>query len=197
MRGPRVMVVGERGAGKTSLVKTLANWRVRECTAKSLRAAGVSLVNLDVSEGGMTMPGTVSITTINSALSTTSPTAVLGTTGSSGPPVPFPPPSAQDEWQPQPSIEAYAAPVNPLVFWHGHTASTVNAALYETLLKRVGKSLKRKLNEGGVEGWKAGAIVDTPGEWAEKKGMAIVGRAVRELEGQWRNSVVGAVNCVA
>ena len=53
------MIVGERGAGKTSLVKTLANWRVREATAKGTKNAGLTVVNLDIGEGGPTMPGTM------------------------------------------------------------------------------------------------------------------------------------------
>ena len=58
----------------------------------------------------------------------------------------------------------------------------MNAPLFDTLLKSVGRSLDRKLDEGGREGWKAGCIVDTTGEWAEKKHMPGVAKAVRELK---------------
>lgn len=184
---PRVMVVGERGAGKTSLVKTLVNWRVREMVGKGVTGEnrGVVVVNLDVGEGGMTMPGTLSITKMHSLLPTTTTTCSLGTSVSSGPPVPFPLPSGpSQEWKPAPSVDAYAPPVNPLVFWHGHTSPAINPQLYDVLLRSVGKALRKKFEVGGLETWKAGCIVDTPGEWAEKKGMAVVARAARELESE-------------
>ena len=120
-----------------------------------------------------------------SPLPTTTPVAAMGTSISSGPPVPFPSPSSA-EWTPPASVDAYAPPVNPLIYFYGHTSPTTNPAMFDLLLKRVGKSLKRKLEEGGVEGWRAGVIVDTPGEWAEKKGMHGVSRAVRELESESR-----------
>lgn len=184
--GPRIMVVGERGSGKTSLIKTLLNWRVREMAGKAMGKVGIVYVNLDVGEGGMTLPGTFSLTSINALLPTTTTVSPMGTSTSSGPPVPFPLSASStnnnDEYQPNPSIDAYAPPVNPLVYWHGHTSPNINSPLYELLLKQVGKSLKKKFSEGGVEGWRAGCIVDTPGEWAEKKGMTSVTKAVRELE---------------
>ncbi|KAI5480267.1 pre-mRNA cleavage complex II Clp1 [Pseudohyphozyma bogoriensis] len=182
---PRVMVVGERGSGKTSLIKTLVNWRVREMIGKGYEGddAGVVYVNLDVGEGGVTMPGTCSITKLHSPLPTTTTVSPLGTSASSGPPVPFPLPTASGStpWTPAHSIDAYAPPVNPLVFWHGHTTPNINPKLYEVLLKSVGRRLRAKFAES-EESWRGGCLVDTPGEWAEKKGMSAVTRAVRELE---------------
>lgn len=144
---------------------------------------GVLLVNLDVGEGGMTVPGTMSLTSMNALLPTSSPVCSLGTTISSGPPVLFTSTSTTD-WQPAPSIDTLAPPVNSLVYWHGHTSPNVNPELYDILVKRVGRSLKKKLDAGGLEGWKAGVIVDTPGEWTEKRGMIGVSKAVRELESE-------------
>lgn len=178
------MVVGERGSGKTSLVKTLLNWRVRDMKARGGKT-GVVFVNLDVGEGGMTMPGTLSLTSINTLLPTTTPVCPLGTTISSGPPVLFATSNTTSDWIPPPSIDTLAPPVNSLVYWHGHTSPNINPSLYDMLLKSVGKTLKRKLDQGGLEGWKSGVIVDTPGEWAEKKRMISVTKAVRELESEY------------
>lgn len=188
------MLVGERAVGKTSLLKMLVNWRVREIWAKSggkgaaSSGGGVTVVNLDVCEGGMTMPGTLSITSMRSMLPTTTPVCSLGTQISSGPPVPFPTPANSTEWTPASSVDAYAPPVNTLVHWFGHLSPADNAPLFERTLKQVGQTLKRKLDEGGVEGWKAGCIIDTPGEWAEKKGLANITKAVRALEGELKEA---------
>ena len=44
------------------MIKTLVNWRVREMTGKGMpRGSGVVVCNLDVGEGGLTIPGTMSI----------------------------------------------------------------------------------------------------------------------------------------
>jgi polyribonucleotide 5'-hydroxyl-kinase len=193
------MVVGERGSGKTTLIKTLVNWRVREMKAKGEKT-GVLFVNLDVAEGGMTMPGTMSVTSMNSLLPTTTPVCSLGTTISSGPPVLANSTTSSTEdgindWQPSPAIDALAPPVNSLIYWHGHTSPNLNPSLYDLLLKRVGKSVKRKLQEGGLEGWKAGVIVDTPGEWADKKGMGAVSKVVRELESEFMFLAVSRTKC--
>ncbi|KDE02495.1 hypothetical protein MVLG_06947 [Microbotryum lychnidis-dioicae p1A1 Lamole] len=187
---PRVLVVGERGAGKSSLIKSLLNWRVREAWAlrggkgATIKEGGGALyVNLDTSEGALTVPGTLSITPINALLPTTTPINPFGTSGTSGPPVPFPPNSnSTTNWLPPPLIEAYAPTVDPLVYWFGHQDPSDASTLYEHLLKKLGKSLGDKLAQGGLMGWKAGCLVDTPGEWAEKKGLAMIVKAVRALE---------------
>lgn len=159
-----MMIVGERGAGKTSLAQKLANWRFREATAKGIKNAGLIAVNLDVGAGGQMMPGTMSITTINSPLPTTTHVAALGTSVSSGRPVGLPTKNAATHWTPPPNADAYAPPVNSLVYWYGHTEANKQPSLFDLLLQKVDWSLQRKLDEGGVGGWKAGCLIDTPGE---------------------------------
>ncbi|KAK4057354.1 Cleavage polyadenylation factor subunit clp1 [Microbotryomycetes sp. JL221] len=185
---PRIMLVGERGSGKSTLIKMLTNWRIRESWAKhgakgaAVDSSGLVFVNLDVQEGAMTMPGTISIAHMKSMLTTTTPVSPFGTAISSGPPVPFPTPTNATEWRPSASVDAYAPTVNPLVFWYGHDATNENPDLYDKLLKEAGRCLKRKLEENGTETWKGGCIIDTPGQWAEKKSMSYIPKAVRALE---------------
>jgi polyribonucleotide 5'-hydroxyl-kinase len=62
--GPRVMVVGERSSGKTTLVKTLLNWAIKSGRSRKEGEAieegegkgrGVMLVNLDVANVGASL----------------------------------------------------------------------------------------------------------------------------------------------
>ncbi|GAA5886512.1 hypothetical protein JCM6882_001667 [Rhodosporidiobolus microsporus] len=198
---PRVLVVGERGAGKSTLIKMLLNWRNRAARATAPAppsttaggatggAPGMTVVNLDPSDGLWTMPGTVGVVSTASLLPTSTPAASFGTSFSSGPPVPFPAPSAaaagtDAPYVPQVNTDAYAALLDPLVFFVGHTSPTVNEPHYELLTKSVAEAARRKVDNEGVESWKAGLLVDTPGEWAEKKGggWERVKAAVREFE---------------
>ncbi|GAA5995629.1 cleavage polyadenylation factor subunit CLP1 [Rhodotorula paludigena] len=181
---PRVLIVGERGVGKTTLLKMLVNWRNRAeravCGAAK-PASGVTIVNLDPSEGMWTMPGSIGVASTSAVLPTTTPAAPFGTSFSSGPPVPFPPPTASSSSsaaaadQPPPYVppvnsDAFAPLVDPLVFFAGHLSANVNLPHYELLLQSVADAAKKKVDEAGMGSWKAGWMVDTPGEWAEKKG---------------------------
>lgn len=183
MPGPRVMVVGERGAGKSTLVKTLTNWAVREARARQSAndktAVGPLVINLDVaSDNSVAVPGTLSVTPARALLPTSSAIATFGSLASSGPPVPFP----QSPGDLEPNIDTYAPPVNALVFWHGYLRAGANPALFEALLTAVGRAVNSKIEHGGLAAWRAGVIVDTPSEWLEKRNVPTLARAARELE---------------
>ncbi|KAI8452156.1 Pre-mRNA cleavage complex II protein Clp1-domain-containing protein [Phakopsora pachyrhizi] len=84
--GPRVMVIGTVSSGKSTLIKTLANWAVRSGRTK-LEGPGLLLVNLDPNNGGFTIPGTFSIAPLNVSIPTTTSVLPLGSTPTTGPPV--------------------------------------------------------------------------------------------------------------
>lgn len=178
---PRILVVGERGAGKSTLIKMLANWRNRSERATAGTAkppSGITLVSLDPSEGTWTMPGTIGLASTSALLPTTTPAASFGTAFSSGPPVPFPPPTASSSsmetgaapFVPPVNPDSYAPLVDPLIFFTGHLSPTVNEPHYQLLIQSVADAASRKVDGAGVDSWKAGWMVDTPGEWVEKKG---------------------------
>ncbi|GAA5954171.1 hypothetical protein JCM3765_005311 [Sporobolomyces pararoseus] len=192
---PRVLVIGERGSGKSSLIKMLTNWRNREARATLAKpgqqTAGLTIVNLDPNDGAWTVPGTIGLVSTSSLVPTTTPAAPFGTSFSSGPPVPFSTPSASTSstdnpapYIPPVNVDAYAPLLNPLVYYYGHLSANTNEPHYELLLKSVAGAMKRKVDEGGIDGWKSGFLIDTPGEWAEKKGggWEKVKAAVREFE---------------
>lgn len=194
---PRVLVIGERGAGKSSLIKMLTNWRNREARATLAKpgesTAGLTVANLDPNDGAWTIPGTVGVVSTSSLLPTTTPVAPFGTSFSSGPPVPFPAPTTSSSssetpapYNPTVNLDAFAPVLNPLVYYYGHLSASTNEPHYELLLKSVAGAVKRKVDAAGLDGWKSGYLIDTPGEWAEKKGggWERVKAAVREFEGE-------------
>lgn len=66
--------------------------------------------------------------------------------------------------------DSYAPLVDPLIFFTGHLSPTVNEPHYQLLIQSVADAASRKVDGAGVDSWKAGWMVDTPGEWVEKKG---------------------------
>jgi polyribonucleotide 5'-hydroxyl-kinase len=149
----------------------------------------MTVVNLDPSDGLWTLPGTIGVMSTAALLPTSTPAASFGSSYSSGPPVPFPPPAApvagiDAPFVPPVNTDAYAALVDPLVYFVGHNSPNINEPHYELLLKSVAEAARKKVDAEGVESWKSGVMVDTPGEWAEKKGggWEKVKAAVREFE---------------
>ncbi|OMJ21715.1 mRNA cleavage and polyadenylation factor clp1 [Smittium culicis] len=62
INGPRILILGPKDSGKTSIVRSLANYAIRQ------RETPI-IINLDPSEGMTTVPGTVSATSFSKALS--------------------------------------------------------------------------------------------------------------------------------
>ncbi|GAA96735.1 uncharacterized protein L969DRAFT_54405 [Mixia osmundae IAM 14324] len=205
--GPRVMVLGERNAGKSTLIKTLLNWAIRsgngarqDLNALPLASEedqlgpqrGVMLVNLDPSDGAMTVPGTFSIAPVYSCVPTTTPALSFGTTYSNGPSLPIilQQPSKADQASAteealiplEVNYNTLAPALNALSFFYGHTDWGRNDALAETQIKRLGAFLRSKLEEGGEPGlWRGGVLVDTPAELAERSRGQMLIKLVRTL----------------
>lgn len=133
--GPRVAVVGPRGSGKTSAVRTLASYAVR-------RSHQPLVANLDPGEGMLTLPGTLSA-------------AVLATVMD---------PEAPDAWGSTPTSGPSATPVKlPIVHYLGRKDAEGDREAYRELVARLAGSVSHRLSAADDAVVKAsGLLVDCP-----------------------------------
>ena len=115
---PRVLVLGPENAGKTSLCKILANYAVRAGQGWT-----PMYVNLDTSEGGWTVPGTISACPIETPIPTQTPANPLGSTTTSAP------------------AALSSTSLLPLVYWFGHDEVRQNPRLMERLIRNLGENV--------------------------------------------------------
>ncbi|OBA28016.1 hypothetical protein HANVADRAFT_22050, partial [Hanseniaspora valbyensis NRRL Y-1626] len=84
LRGPRVLIIGDSKAGKSSLAKTLLSYAVKMITSSN----SPIFVNLDPSKGIFTLPGPVSATVVDDNLQVENPMWGESTISSTHPLVP-------------------------------------------------------------------------------------------------------------
>lgn len=179
--GPHVMVIGSVASGKSTLVKTLANWAVKSGRTK-LEGPGLLLVNLNPNDGAWTIPGTFSIAPLNVSIPTTTPVLPLGSTPTTGPPVLLPLPSEAPTQAGTPNPALFAPSLNALSFFYGHTQFNRNVGLTEVLIKRVGAAVETRIEKSRETAlWRGGVLIDTPAEFSDKTKGALVKTAVRAL----------------
>ncbi|KAI9606350.1 hypothetical protein KEM48_001893 [Puccinia striiformis f. sp. tritici PST-130] len=179
--GPHVMVIGSLASGKSTLIKTLANWAVKSGRTK-LEGPGLLLVNLNPNDGAWTVPGTFSVAPLNVSIPTTTPVLPIGSTPTTGPPVLMSLP-ATDNHQPRtPNPALFAPALNALSFFYGHTQFSRNIGLAEILIKRVGNALETRIEKSNESAlWRGGILIDTPAEFSEKGKGNLVKSVVRAL----------------
>ncbi|KAI0283090.1 hypothetical protein BGY98DRAFT_1094033 [Russula aff. rugulosa BPL654] len=139
---PRVLVLGPENSGKTTVCKILTNYAVR---------AGQGwmpmYVNTDPSEGGWTVPGTISAAPVTAPLGTASPASPLGSAATSAPTI----------------LSSNA--LLPLVYWYGHPQMKRNPLLMDRLIRLLGENVTERL-EGESDARASGMIIDTPSSFA-------------------------------
>lgn len=118
---PRVLVLGPESAGKTTVCKLLVNYAVRVG-----QGWAPVLVDVDPSEGGCTVPGTLAAATVAGPIATASPVNVLGASATSAP-----------------TVLASNA-LSPLVYWYGHADTRKNPRLFERLIRNLGEDVLTK-----------------------------------------------------
>ncbi|KIW00461.1 uncharacterized protein PV09_07986 [Verruconis gallopava] len=138
-RTPRVLVVGPENSGKTSLIKILTAYAV-----KSGRQPVV--VNLDPRQGLLSVPGSLTATTIASML------------------------DVEEGWGTSPISGPTAMPVKmPLVYHFGCGAAEENTKLYKALVTRLGLAVESRMQEDDAVK-STGVLIDTPGSLVTAKG---------------------------
>lgn len=118
VQGPRVMIIGPHDAGKTSLVKILTGYAVRQGRTPVV-------VNLDPREGMLSLPGTLTAASFSTIMDVEEG---FGTSPTSGPsPVPA---------------------KLPLVYYYGLENPEGNEKLYKSLVSRLALAVSSKLLSG-------------------------------------------------
>ncbi|KAH8154848.1 uncharacterized protein LAJ45_01379 [Morchella importuna] len=116
-QGPRVMIIGPEDAGKTSLVKILTAYAVRQGRMPCV-------VNLDPKEGMLSLPGTLSATSFSTIMDVEEHFGSSPTSGPSPVPVKL-----------------------PLVYYYGLASPEANAPLYRALVSRMALAVSSRLSE--------------------------------------------------
>ncbi|CAE6523617.1 unnamed protein product [Rhizoctonia solani] len=136
-RPPRVLVLGPENSGKTSACKIWCNYAIRG------RSWCPTLINLDVNDGGWTIPGTMSACPLSSAIPTCTPANPFGATATSAP------------------TALSSSALLPIVHWFGHTDPKRNQQLVEKLIRALADSVKQKFLQDHTLN-ASGFIIDTP-----------------------------------
>ncbi|KAH9981105.1 Pre-mRNA cleavage complex II protein Clp1-domain-containing protein [Lactifluus volemus] len=145
---PRVLVLGPENSGKTTVCKILTNYSVRAGQGWT-----PMYVNTDPSEGGWTVPGTVSAAPVTAPLGTASPASPLGSATTSAPTI----------------LSSNA--LLPLVYWYGHPDIKRNPLLMDRLIRNLGENVMER-HDLDSEGRASGIIVDTPSSFASSPSSA-------------------------
>lgn len=135
LRGPRVLLLGPHGAGKTAVAKTLVSYAVK---------MGLTpvLVNLNPRDGVFLVPGSLTATTINDALDV----------------------EAAGGWGFTPTLGSLPHnPKQPLVKNFGFSTMADNRELYNYQTLKLGVAVMLRL-EHDPRTASAGVVIDTPSE---------------------------------
>ncbi|KAF3895712.1 mRNA cleavage and polyadenylation factor CLP1 [Trichophyton interdigitale] len=138
--GPRVLILGPEDAGKTSLAKILTGYATK-------MGRQPFVVNLDPSEGMLSVPGTLTATAFRTLI------------------------DVEQGWGSSPLSGPTPIPVKlPLVYFYGlQSPLSGGEELYKSIVSRLALTVAGRLAED-EEAKEAGIIVDTPGEISQGKG---------------------------
>ncbi|OAQ87464.1 mRNA cleavage and polyadenylation factor IA/II complex [Purpureocillium lilacinum] len=132
--GPRVLITGHSGAGKTALTRTLTSYATRQ-------GEQPLTVNTEPRDGMLSLPGTLSA-------------AVFATVMD---------PEARDGWGGTPTSGPSVVPVKlPLVYFYGRADAEEEPDFYKALVSRLAGAVSGRLSED-VDVRSSGVLVDGTG----------------------------------
>ncbi|CAG8442612.1 2336_t:CDS:10 [Diversispora eburnea] len=130
--GPKVLIVGPEDVGKTSLSKILLSYALRQ-------GRQPIFVDLDVNEGSVTMPGTLTATPINQIID------VEEGFGSSTTTLPF-----------------LGSSMIPITYYYGYSDPGENVKLYKMLTAKLANTVKLRI-ANDKDAKTSGIVIDTSG----------------------------------
>jgi len=142
--GPRLLILGPEDAGKSSLAKLLTGYATRA-------ARSPVLVNLDVQEGVMSVPGTLTATVFKTLVDVEEGWGAAPMSGPNG-----------------------AIPVKlPLVYYFGNERpEEKDGRVYRSQISRLALAVAGRMGQD-PEAREAGIIIDTPGSLTSTKKQAL------------------------
>ncbi|ORX91606.1 Clp1-domain-containing protein, partial [Basidiobolus meristosporus CBS 931.73] len=130
--GPRIMIIGPTDAGKTSLARILLNYALK-------RGREPIYVDMDPEEGSITMPGTLSATSINQMID-----AEEGFGYSAA------------------NVPGMGTFTMPLVYYYGYSSPAENPKLFNLLVNQMADTVRARVKEDN-DARASGIIIDTNG----------------------------------
>lgn len=155
LEGPRVLIAGPSKVGKTTVARTLASYATRQ-------GHQPLVVNVDPSEGMLSLPGTLSASVFATVMD----------------------PESAAGWGGTPTSGPSTVPVKlPLVYYYGRRAPDEDEELYRTLASRLADAASGRLSDD--ENVKAaGVIVDSAGlAEGRKEALELLAHVVEEFSG--------------
>ncbi|EEH40325.1 hypothetical protein PAAG_02380 [Paracoccidioides lutzii Pb01] len=149
--GPRVLILGPEDAGKTSLTKILTGYATK-------RDRQPVVVNLDPSEGMLSVPGSLTATAFRSMI------------------------DVEEGWGSSPMSGPSPIPVKlPLVYFYGLSSPLdAEGQLYKPIVSRLALAVAGRLVEDR-DAKEAGIIIDTPGILGQGKGDDVIHHIITEF----------------
>lgn len=159
---PRLLILGPDNAGKTTLAKTLTGYALRA-------ERSPIVVNLDVQEGLMSLPGTLTATTFKTLIDVEEGWGTAPMSGPNG-----------------------SIPVKlPLVYYYGHDDPThKQGKVYQAQVSRLALAVSGRESQD-VDARNSGIIVDTPSSLSGTKGGSVNAEILNHIVSEL------SINCIA